>query len=40
MKLQEEGVLDAEPNVYRGQNAYRVFVKKDPSQIGSNKYSG
>jgi hypothetical protein len=40
IKLQEEGEIDNDPNVYRGQTAYRSFVKKDASQIGMNKYTG
>lgn len=40
IKLQESGVLDQEPNVYRGQAAYRSFVHKDPAQVGNNKMTG
>ena len=40
MKLQQSGVLDSNPNIYRGQSAYRSFVHQDPSKIGANKYTG
>ena len=40
IKLQEKGDLDSDPNVYRGQAAYRTFVQKDATQIGMNKYTG
>ena len=40
IKLQEEGIIDSDPNVYRGQAAYRSFVKKDPAQVGMNKFTG
>ena len=38
--LNETGVLDDEPNIYRGQAAYKNYVKKDMSQVGSNKFTG
>ena len=38
--LNETGVLDEEPNVYRGQAAYKNYVKKDMAQVGSNKFTG
>jgi RING finger protein 113A len=41
IKLQDEGVLDNEPNVYRGQSAYKSYTgKKDLSQVGANKITG
>lgn len=40
IKMQEEGIIDSDPNVYRGQAAYRSFVKKDPAQAGMNKFTG
>ena len=38
VKLNEDGTVN--DNLYHGQNAYKSFVKKDPSQIGANKYTG
>lgn len=38
--LNETGVLDEEPNVYRGQAAYKNYIKKDISQVGANKFTG
>eukprot|EP01041_Mallomonas_annulata_P001106 gene1106-2152_t len=40
IKLNEEGILDDDPNVYRGQAGYKNFIKKDIAQVGSNKYTG
>lgn len=36
----ETGLLDEEPNIYRGQAAYKSYIKKDMSQVGSNKFTG
>ena len=40
LKLNEEGVVDKEPNVYHGQGGYKNYIKKDAAQIGANKYTG
>lgn len=40
IQLNETGILDREPNIYRGQTAYKNFVKKDAAQIGANKFTG
>jgi len=38
--LNNDGTLDSEPNVYRGQAAYKSFVRKDMAQVGANKVTG
>ena len=38
--LNANGVLDNEPNVYRGQAGYKNFITKDLAQVGSNKHTG
>lgn len=38
--LNNNGTLDSEPNVYRGQAAYKTFVHKDMAQVGANKVTG
>jgi RING finger protein 113A len=40
IKLQESGEVDTDPNVYRGLNAYKQYVKKDMAQVGNNKMTG
>jgi RING finger protein 113A len=40
IKLNNEGILDSEPNIYHGANAYKSFLKKDMSQVGANKFTG
>jgi RING finger protein 113A len=41
IKLQDAGILESEPNVYRGQSAYKSYAgKKDMAQVGANKFTG
>ncbi|GLD94572.1 hypothetical protein PINS_up003183 [Pythium insidiosum] len=41
LKVNEDGTADAESGkVYRGQAAYKNYIKKNEAQIGMNKYTG
>ena len=40
IRLQEDGSLESEETVYRGQSGYKQFIKKDMAQVGNNKMSG
>lgn len=40
IKLNAEGVVDSEQNIYRGQAGYKNFVKKDMENVSANKMTG
>ena len=40
LKLNQDGVLDAEPNIYHGLTAHKSFIKKNSDSIGANKFTG
>ncbi len=40
IRLNSEGVVDANDKVYRGKAGYKNYITKDIAQVGSNKYTG